>query len=704
MAVDGSALVLVRPDDSIDSIARKVHETGSSSVQLLVPDNTLALQGLGGFERLRKSLGRDRIDLMIISSDEKTLNAARLNHLDTMGVQGARVTMPPDDGGQANPYATQVLRTVERDPRKTAPIPAQDAEFLDALDQVPAKQRYSGLDQEDADLYSALDDLSETIEHSAAADRRGRSADDEFAATLDEWSEVADEGRARPRSSFADDLDSTFDETGTGGRRRVRPEDIDVSPDELRRQRRGRREENQRARAHARETAPLSTRRRPTAGRVLDLEEYEEAAPRRRSVLRMLLPLIILLLLILAAVLLYRNMRATIEIVPATASVEHRYEGEVIPLSPGGADQSATAVQALAVDAEATFSTQGQVLSETLSPVGKAKGAVTIINTVEQPFPLPEGTQFLGTNAAGQEVRFVLDAPATIPPAVTTRSISGISTSYGQIDVPITARSAGSASNVGENAITQILIEGQQPYISDQSSFLIRHGPIGGGDEQPVRIVTEADVQQVLGEALTGLYHTGVQELRGKIDETQAGIDETTIHPNPEELANPESYEEPVVEPPIGQPVDPNNPTFTVTVRSRFNALATPRDNPVAMQLQSVVSNHLTQKLQGQPPCNRTDAMELTVPSQRWDGTRLTVDAVLTCTPTGDLDPVLASKVKTTVLGQSREMADAGLQDLIRQGLIEDYKLPENKDVFPRFDFLVNVVPASTTAPAQGTQ
>lgn len=435
---------------------------------------------------------------------------------------------------------------------------------------------------------------------------------------------------------------------------------------------------------------------------MLDLEEYEEVAPRRRSVLRMLLPLILLLLFILAAVLLYRNSRATIEIVPATASIEHRYEGEVIPLSAGGADASASAVQALPIDVEATSFVQGQVLSETLSPVGKAKGVVTIINTVDQPFPLPEGTQLLGTNAAGQEVRFVLDAPATIPPAVTTRSISGISTSYGQIEVPITARSAGSASNVGENAIKQILIEGQQPYISDQSSFLIRNAPIGGGDEQPVRIVTEADVQRVLGEALTGLYYTGVQELRSKIDETQAGIDETTIHPNSEELANPESYEEPVVEPPIGQPVDPNNPTFTVTVKSRFNALATPRDNPVAKQLQNVISNHLTQKLQGQPPCNPTDSMKLDVPSQRWDGTRLTIDAVLTCMPTGKLDPVLASKVKTTVLGQSREMADAGLQDLKRQGLIEDYKLPDNKDVFPRFDFLVNVVPASSTAPAQG--
>src|SRR6185295_4284843 len=137
---------------------------------------------------------------------------------------------------------------------------------------------------------------------------------------------------------------------------------------------------------------------------------------------------------------------------------------------------------------------------------GVAKGVVTIVNTVENPVPLPKDTELIGQNASGNEVRFTLDADAIVPPAVTSTSLTGRSTTYGQIDVGVTARSPGSASNVGENSIKQILIPGQQPIVSDSSNFLIRHPPITGGGEQPVQIVTDADVQRVLGEALTGLY------------------------------------------------------------------------------------------------------------------------------------------------------------------------------------------------------
>ncbi len=94
MAED-SALVFIAPGDSVDAIVQKIRGAGTDSIELLVPDDTPSLQALGGFARLRQSLERDHISLLVISSDEKTLNAARLNQLDTVGVQGVRVGPPP---------------------------------------------------------------------------------------------------------------------------------------------------------------------------------------------------------------------------------------------------------------------------------------------------------------------------------------------------------------------------------------------------------------------------------------------------------------------------------------------------------------------------------------------------------------------------------------------------------------------------------
>ena len=94
MAAGESALVPISPDDSIESIATRIRGAGATHVQLLVPDGTAALQSLGGFQRLLQKLAADQVSLLLISSDEQTLNAARLSQIETVGVQGARVAMP----------------------------------------------------------------------------------------------------------------------------------------------------------------------------------------------------------------------------------------------------------------------------------------------------------------------------------------------------------------------------------------------------------------------------------------------------------------------------------------------------------------------------------------------------------------------------------------------------------------------------------
>ena len=132
MAAGESALIPIAPDDSIESIANRIRGADAAHVQLLVPDGTAALQSLGGFQRLLQKLAADHVSLLLISSDEQTLNAARLSQVETMGVQGARVSMPrkraaaSNEGTATNRYTT---RSFQAEPPRAAPLDRRDAEF-----------------------------------------------------------------------------------------------------------------------------------------------------------------------------------------------------------------------------------------------------------------------------------------------------------------------------------------------------------------------------------------------------------------------------------------------------------------------------------------------------------------------------------------------------------------------------------------------
>jgi hypothetical protein len=214
--------------------------------------------------------------------------------------------------------------------------------------------------------------------------------------------------------------------------------------------------------------------------------------------------------------------------------------------------------------------------------------------------------------------------------------------------------------------------------------------------------VTEAVVQAVLGQALTALYSNADQALRSQIDESKLVIDTSTITPSAQLLGDPKNYAPPEVEPAVGQPVDPNNPIFKVTVRASFNALATPVGKAVADQLGEVVKNHFAQR--PDKPCQAND-----IPSQRvehvgWDGERLSIDGAVVCSPIGGVPPETISKVRDTVKDQPREAAVRGLEQLKQEGQIGDYQLPDQAQ-FPRFDWLITVQTAeSPPAQLQPTQ
>ena len=258
-------------------------------------------------------------------------------------------------------------------PEPAEPINRRDAEFLDALDHVPADDHDARSARQDADLYAALDDLPETFQRpdparppAGRADARGdTSGDDDFAAALDEWSDLdATNMPTRPSARPDRGLDREP--------RRFNPADFDLAEDDTRGRSSRRATGAQRARAEAKlATAGGATARRPRAtssGRLRDYDEDEDLAPRRgrsRALTPLLIVLAIVLVLALALGFWFLNSRVTITVAPpATAASEHPFTSEIIPLVQPGENSNA-AVQAVPVSASAEAVVTGQVQNET---------------------------------------------------------------------------------------------------------------------------------------------------------------------------------------------------------------------------------------------------------------------------------------------------------------------------------------------------
>jgi hypothetical protein len=677
MTTSGSVLVLVQPGDTVEAIAAKVRQTKAQSVELLVPADNAAMQSRRNAAALRQLLEQDRVELVVISSNPRVLQAARSGGVATISVEGASVIGPlipaaPKQRAARPPVVSRATTPLPPDPEDLAMLQALD----EATPPVGSQQSYQG---DDADFYASLDDLSDTLQTNELASRRiqgtsgskaERPADDIPAASL-RAGEEARERRERARSR-------TEERAAAAPSRRT-----------------PRREE----------PAPSSRRRRLAA------EEVDEPQVRSRPVTFPISLLVVLALIALLAIgaLWALSSRVTVTVyAPAASEHEVPIVDEVIPYS-SQVVSGTIGIQAepLATDAEATVT--GQVQNQTISPAGRASGVVTVINTIEQALNLPAGTEFVGRNAQGAEVRFGVDAPIIVPGATTTATLTGRSTTYGQIQVPVTARSPGAASNVPENTVKQILIPGQQLIDCGTSNFSCQNGPIEGGSDEPQWIVTEADVQLVLGQALTDLYSVGTQQLliQAQGQRSDSKPDESTVHPNGNEIRLPENYEPPIVSPPIGSPADPATRSFTVVVRTHFVALGVPEDASITEQSANLIPEYFENR---QPPvCSANEKPEPRNNewSWTWDGASLKLNGVLVCVPANSLPGEVRSDVRDALRGKTRAEAEAALGDLRARGLIGDFTIPENASQLPPLDIMLDVqfvdgaAPSPTQAPTQ---
>ncbi len=400
--------------------------------------------------------------------------------------------------------------------------------------------------------------------------------------------------------------------------------------------------------------------------------------PRRRAWPIYALSALLVLLLAAIGAVLFLSGRVTVAVSPpARATTSAPFTGLPVPLLAPGASVTGTAVIAEPIVSTVAVTSTGTVAEGTLTPAGSAEGPVTILNSGGQAILLPAGTEFVAIQPDGQEVPFISVADVLVPSATTSDQGAQIVTTRGQAQVSVTARSPGSASNVEANTIRRITPPGGATFNVSAGSLLVQHPPLTGGSEELVYIVKESDVQPLLAPTLERLDAEARRQLNGLAIARGLALDPSTINPRRSDLEQLQGFTQ-FVDPPLGAPVDTANPRFTLTLQATYSALATPGDQPLNAQLGPVVTEQLRQAGLIQPGECRAPAIR----DWRWDGQTLFVDGSIdpdTVSPRcqGGLEPAVLQMVREAVRGKPYAEADAALRDLVAQGLIGDYTLPD---------------------------
>jgi|GEM_PF-738399 len=610
--------------------------------------------------------------------------------------------LPHPLAAPTGPEPPAAARPPEPEPRDVATgglardLRAGDAAFLQALDDLDAAPTRRAPDESDDEpietlisLYNA--DKPHTAPAMPLADQLRRQAhadaDDDIAAALNSIdAEPAPRARTPPLPTP-----------------RVRPEDIELTDEDRRRM------------AARRPGAAPPPRPAPRPARTYaDPEGPAAATPasprpaRRGQPLRWIIPLIALVALAALVLALWLNRGGELPNVglpgfaPVTISVSpppsalavEPVTDLALPLAEPGAgqpgDQAATAIESAVLAADSSIAAEGTVTAGVLAPSGTAAGVVTVLNQNAQGIALPAGTEFVAIQPDGQEVPFLSSAEVVVPPATTADQGAQIVTTRGSAQVPVTARSPGSASNVGPNTIRRMTIPGGPSFEVVGGLLRVTHEAISGGSEAEVRVVGDADVQRVLAGALEQLDAGGRQQLETQAAARGLAVELTTILPRREGLEQLQGFDL-TVTPGVGETLDPNNPRFTVSVSARYSALATPPGRPLVGD-GGQLSDVFPEQLRRAGLLEAGDCRAPAVTDWRWDGQTLFVDGTIGPDPrcTG-ISPAAERQVREAVRGRTRAEAAAALDALVAEGVIGGYTLPDDAESLPDQDYRIRV-------------
>lgn len=407
-----------------------------------------------------------------------------------------------------------------------------------------------------------------------------------------------------------------------------------------------------------------------------------ERPPRRRRRMSAFWQWVLLLLLgsMLGVLLWFAMIRTTVVLVPPLGESRvvplTNIEMAVVPIGEG----SGMDIEAVKLETTVTIVENGEAVSEVPMPDGRARGMVRIINLLDQDINLPAGTEFIA-QGANNDVRLMVDAPAVVPRAVTTSTLTSRTTEYGQIEVAVTARSAGSASNVAENQVTTLLLPGQGAISSNQGQIILQNPPISGGSETVRRIVSEDDVSRLLGSALAKAYAQALTELQAEAQQRLLSVDPNTMSPSLTELGDPQVYGVPRIEPSVGTVLDAGSAEVRLSIQVGFVAYAVKSEQPVASQLQQAVPL----RFQGgkNPVCKVGELPSTRIDDWYVQGAAVFINGMIECAPQMPVaEPILAA-LPAQLAGQPVERAREILDGLRAQGAISDYQLPPRQTLPP---------------------
>ncbi len=708
-----SSLLPVKPQATIEEIVAEVQALGSPRVELLVPNNTKALQSLAGCEMLRRSLTAVGIYTTLFTSDEKTAAAARIAKLDVVAVGGA-IVAPSDDHPRPRPsrqiqvpparlsqLAGSEARTAPRPDIQSRPAPLQTRQSGSAAPASGPSQartiprRVSPVRPSAEGPPQGAPNAGQTLPLPTPA-----PSDDAFLAGLEAFDRAqsirgpaggetlptsegavlfdapGDLGVPRPDAAGQDAWESAFEDMGATmaaepgppgpARRRSAPDTIGGNGQPPRR-------------AVLGPFAPLLARRprraakSAFAGLLMQRSQRspEEAVLRTRQSRRLLLwPLALLglLILITGAWVATRTFgvlpgSATITLTaPAPKSDAQSFTGLAIPVRDQPiTDQSSFEVQGALLEQPVSVTVQGQAISTTLTPIGRATGVIFLRNTLSQPVVVRAGTVV----PAATGVQFTVQADTTVPAAAATAD--GITFGRGQAN--LRAVVPGGGGNIPPGSITAIP--------GFEGTLRVEQGQFAGGSDQEVHIVRTEDVNRVLPDAVSQLYGTGIRALQIKLaDRSDFSLVTPTITPTLESLQQLRGIDYGVF-PPLGG-VAPDG-TFKLEVRGLFRGVAEPANAPLAQQLPKAVRNQLvnTGRIDGNA---QVQIKSFTAGTQG-----LIVDAAVTPSAKApQLPQSLLDEVQAAIAGKRRNEAVNYLQSLVKEGKIAGYApLPAQWETVP---------------------
>jgi hypothetical protein len=696
-----TTLLSIGPEATLDEIVGLVQAAGSGEVELLVPNNTEELRSLAGCEKLKRAASAAGVHVTLFTADEQIVGTARIAKLDVVPVGGAISAPPPGRprSPQAKPHATVTLPAAG--PRSSNSETASPA--LPKRETAGASKKDEGRRMKDQGPSDPLqpstfnhhpshDGEQEFLAGLAAFERSQTDEKTRAGETLptDEGAVLFDApgdlGVPRPRAAARQAWEAAFDDMATTmatepaqpvrrvtrrttgsnqplpratsrpdqpSRKRSPREYIGSIAPFLTQRERPRRE--RRASKSAAIAAPSAPRRQLRA---------DKGAGRVRGSRRLLFwPLALLTLLGAAGGggLLLRAFNvwpggAVVTLTPAAPPSEPQpFAGIQIPVQDTPvSDPSSLQVQGAIIGQPVSVLAQGEAISTTLAPIGRAAGTIDLRNTLSQPVVLRAGTPIRAANG----VTFTVDEAATIPAAVA--SADGIT--FGRGAASLTATVPGAAGNIPAGSITSIP--------GFEGTLRVEQGAFSGGADQEVKVVRIEDVNRVLPEALSQLYGAGAQALQAKVAEKSGfALAQSTITPTLESLKQLRGVDYAVF-PPIGG-VAPDG-TFKLELRTAFQGVAEPTAAPIAQQLERAVRNQLANT-------GRIDA-NAQVQIQNWNvnNQSIVVDAMVR--PPAKAPPLQAAfldQVRQAIAGKPRDEAQRYLDSLVKDGKIARWTLPQ---------------------------